>query len=81
MVVRWEIFHACDTKSNKEECGGDLVKGSLNPVGINQDLGTPRSSHRRAAKSHDIKNIYLRAIVIISEYISVMGTKLQWKFP
>ena len=45
------------------ECGGDLVKGSLEPVGINQDLGTPRSSHRRAAKSHDTKNVYMSATV------------------
>lgn len=62
--MRWEVVHAHEAKSSKEEYGGGPVKGSLEPVGINIHPGTPRSSHRRAAKSHDIKNICLRATVL-----------------
>lgn len=40
-----------------------LGKGSPEPTDLNRGLGTPRSSHRRAAKSHDANDYFLRARV------------------
>lgn len=58
-----KVDGALMAKSSQYERLDDLGKGSLEPTDLNQGLRTPRSSHRRAAKSHDVKDSFSRARV------------------